>query len=232
VTIADYRALAATVGHNLAWPRHSSYSHALRDRLQWHVVKRDGVPGSMCMAFPRLNRAAAPRLRARLPRTHSNFPQICRSSEEAGGGECLARCLVPIWHQHGRSAHPSYSLKGGWQLGVLRVRCILDVGSPVYSPEWKTLGPRALVAHREGVSVRMRVHLRRLPGMVPEHMIDMSFSDTPQRRVHEMGRFDVEWALSAPARAAIKGDAHASREENLNFDRNSKEIGRWNDTQQ
>jgi hypothetical protein len=47
-----------------------------------------------------------------------------------------------------------------------------------------------------------------------------------------MGQYGVEWVIPAPAEAAIKGDAHASREEILNFDRNSKEIGRWNDTQQ
>jgi hypothetical protein len=47
-----------------------------------------------------------------------------------------------------------------------------------------------------------------------------------------MGQYGVEWALHALLNAQVKGDAHASREEILDFDRNSKEIGRWNDTQQ
>jgi hypothetical protein len=47
-----------------------------------------------------------------------------------------------------------------------------------------------------------------------------------------MGQYGVEWASPAPPKAPIMGDAHASREETLNYDRNFKEIGRWNDTQQ
>jgi hypothetical protein len=46
-----------------------------------------------------------------------------------------------------------------------------------------------------------------------------------------MGQYGVEWASPAPPSAPIMGNAHASREETLNYDRNSKEIGRWNDTQ-
>ena len=47
-----------------------------------------------------------------------------------------------------------------------------------------------------------------------------------------MGRYDVQYGLAAPAIAATQGDAELSREEIVNFDRNFKEIGQWNDTQQ
>ena len=110
----------------------------------------------------------------------------------------------------------------------------LRKGPPVYSPEWKASALRVFSGEgRMGFSARpgessageARAAWRRCRKLTV-------LSDTPQRRVHDMGQYGVEWVLPAPAKAAIKGDAHASREEILNFDRNSKEIGRWNDTQQ
>ena len=103
----------------------------------------------MCIALPRLDRSIAPRSLAGAQRSRSNFLKIRPCRPQA----VEAERLEPICQYQAPSAHLSYALKGRTQLGVLRVRCILKVGPPDYSPGWKTLAHQALIEHgRRGLS--------------------------------------------------------------------------------
>lgn len=166
------------------------------------------------------------------PEKRSNFRKFCCLVSAMGVEEGLTRPCATFVGRTTTAPICPVALRGerSWEFGWF----------DVYS--WK--GPR-LFAHRESLRAS-NVH-RQMRGRgslalgsgrvvaVAENVVPdftwQGLSDAPQRRVHEMGQYSVRWALPVPYGAPIKGNAHASREESLNFDRNSKEIGRWNDTQ-
>lgn len=174
---------------------------------------------------------AIPRSYSFAPRRHSNFLKNCRPPGDMAICPRLAHACDTFGGRTTTARICPMSVRGerSWEFHGIDVYS--REGSRLFA-QGKASPPRTLIGKGRHAVRRLEGNARRQPGRGGANFEWQCLSDAPQRRVHEMGQYSVQWALPAPYPAPIKGNAHASREEILNFDRNPKEIGRWNDTQQ